>query len=284
MADTALSKTLCPLDFSAVSAAALRFARQWTPPTSGRLVAVHADWLDVPPYFTEGQVQELRLQAQSALEQAGRQLGEFVAGTLGDATGVESQVVEGMPATAILDFASRTKADWIVMGTHGRTGWNRWTLGSVAERVIRESPLPVITVRSFSGEPIRQILCPVNDTGLSRAALSTAAAIAARTNATLTVLHVVEPHADRSIANICGWVDAEARAHCTIREVARHGDPAHEIVAMSQAGEFDLVVLGAPRRRFFEGMVLGSTALRVIRHSGCPVLSLPAEQTRSIQP
>jgi nucleotide-binding universal stress UspA family protein len=135
----------------------------------------------------------------------------------------------------------------------------------------------VITVRSYSGEPIRRILCPVNDTDLSRVALAAAAGIASRTNAALTVLHVVEPHGERGIADVCAWVDAGVRSHCTIREMAVHGDPAHEIVAMSQAGDFDLVVLGAPRRRFFEGMVLGSTALRVIRHAGCPVLSVPGQ-------
>jgi nucleotide-binding universal stress UspA family protein len=71
--------------------------------------------------------------------------------------------MDALPADGILQLAALKNADLIVMGTHGRSGLNRWMLGSVAERVLRESPVPVLTVRSAPHETIRRVLCPVHD-------------------------------------------------------------------------------------------------------------------------
>jgi hypothetical protein len=74
----------------------------------------------------------------------------------------------------------------------------------------------------------------------------------------------------------CKWVPAEERARCLIRELVRHGDPAEEIVKLTTEEPYDLVVLGAARRKFFEGMILGTTTLRTVRHAPCPVLTVGA--------
>jgi nucleotide-binding universal stress UspA family protein len=57
---------------------------------------------------------------------------------------VETAVIEGIPADVILDFASQHKVDLIIMSTHGRSGITRWFFGSVAEKVIRHSTVPVL--------------------------------------------------------------------------------------------------------------------------------------------
>ncbi|QSG07307.1 universal stress protein [Halapricum desulfuricans] len=69
-----------------------------------------------------------------------------VAGTQAGLT-VVTEVTEGTPHEVILDYASGHGVDMIVMGTHGRTGLDRVVIGSVAERVVRQSPVPVLTVR-----------------------------------------------------------------------------------------------------------------------------------------
>jgi universal stress protein A len=61
---------------------------------------------------------------------------------------VRSLVVAGMAASAIIEAARKLGADLIVIGTHGRTGFSRFMIGSVAERVVRTAPCPVVTVRS----------------------------------------------------------------------------------------------------------------------------------------
>jgi nucleotide-binding universal stress UspA family protein len=64
----------------------------------------------------------------------------------------EHRMLEGGPAREIVAYAERSGADLVLMGTHGRGGINRILLGSVAERVVRSSPVPVLTVRVDAGE------------------------------------------------------------------------------------------------------------------------------------
>jgi nucleotide-binding universal stress UspA family protein len=266
---------LCPVDFSELSGHALREAARLVARKPTRVIAAYANWFEAPAYFTEGRIEELKAEFTESVRLAERALETFVKSTLGEQSApVETRVVEGLPADAIRKLADEVHADAIVMGTHGRTGYNRWMLGSVAERVLRESPVPVLTVRAAAERPIRHILCPVSDTQTSREALSVAVGLAARLDATVTALHVVEPHAADSVPNLCSWIPAEDRARCNIRELVRHGDAAEEIVAVALEEPYDLIVLGAPRRRFFEGLVLGTTTLRTVRHAPCPVLTV----------
>jgi nucleotide-binding universal stress UspA family protein len=79
-----------------------------------------------------------------------REEGEKALAELAEATGdvpVETESIDGSPARQILTYAQEADADLIVMGTHGRSGVDRLLLGSVAERVVRSSSVPVLTVR-----------------------------------------------------------------------------------------------------------------------------------------
>ena len=69
-------------------------------------------------------------------------------------------------------------------------------------------------------------------------------------------------------------MQAEERIRCNAREVERHGDAASEIVRLAAEESFDLLVLGAVRRTFFAGLVLGTTTIRAVRHAPCPVLTV----------
>ena len=267
---------LVPVDFSEISAHALRTASLLAARCGrAKIIAMYANWFEAPPYFTVGRLAELQAEFSESLHLAKHSLEAFVRSTLGDnADSVEIRAMEALPADGIRQLATLKNANLIVMGTHGRSGLNRWMLGSVAERVLRESPVPVLTVRSAPRETIRQVLCPVHDTELSRRALSFAAGISACFDAKLTVLHVDEASGTKPVSDLCSWVPAEERARCVIRELARHGDAAEEIVKLATEEPYDLVVLGAARRRFFEGMVLGTTTLRTVRHAPCPVLTV----------
>jgi nucleotide-binding universal stress UspA family protein len=60
---------------------------------------------------------------------------------------VEAQVLIGRPAETIIEFAQRNKVDLITLATHGRSGITRWVLGSVADRLVRSSSIPVLLIR-----------------------------------------------------------------------------------------------------------------------------------------
>ncbi len=271
---------LAPVDFSDLSALALRYAAAIAQCAGTRPVLLYANTFSPPPYFTGSNLDELERQFRASFAEAEQGLRRFAVTALGAAgEALETQVVEGAPADAILDYAARRSSDLLVLGTHGRTGVNRWMLGSVAERVLRASPVPVLTVRQGSSAPgdiaIRHILCPVNDSPAARQALATATGLAACFGARVTVVHVMEEGAAGTIPDLCSWVAENQRGSCDVREVVRHGDAAAEIVAAAGA-DCDLAVIGARHRALFDSTVLGTTTVRVVRHARCPVLTVAA--------
>jgi len=89
----------------------------------------------------------------AALEDEGEKATQEIARRLGDAdVGVKKEVAEGVPHKRILGYAEENEVDMIVMGTHGKTGLDRLLLGSVTEKVVRASEIPVLTVRMLEDE------------------------------------------------------------------------------------------------------------------------------------
>jgi len=86
---------------------------------------------------------------------AEKRLAELAKELLDDKIPHRIEVAIGKPAVEILRVAQRDSADLIVMATHGRTGVDHFILGSVAEHVVRESPVPVLTVRGGRGKHAR---------------------------------------------------------------------------------------------------------------------------------
>ncbi|QRY22543.1 MULTISPECIES: universal stress protein [unclassified Halobacterium] len=83
--------------------------------------------------------------AEREHERAEAAVRETAAG-LPDDVRTETAVIEGIPHEAIVAHAGDAGADVVVMGTHGRTGMDHYLVGSVAEKVVRTSPIPVLTV------------------------------------------------------------------------------------------------------------------------------------------
>ncbi len=273
MIATVAHQILAPVDFSELSAHALRYAARLSQCSDSRLTALYADTFEPPPYFTERSLEEIKRHLETAREQAESSLRNFVAAEVPDAAGIDVMVREGLPADAIRKATGELDAGLIVMGTHGRSGINRLMLGSVTERVLREASVPVLAVRGdWADREISRILCPVNDSAPARRALMTAAGLATCLGATVTVLHVREPGAPDAITNLCGWVPEEQRKVCTTLEASGPRDVAHEVLSL--ASEADLLVLGAQHRRFFDTTVLGANTVRMLRHARCPVLAV----------
>jgi nucleotide-binding universal stress UspA family protein len=274
-----IRQILSPVDFSGQSARALRYASMLTRCGNARLVVAYAESFSPPPYFTKSQLGELERQFQDAFRGAESALRRFVDAELDAeaASAAEVRIVEALPVDGIRRLTREIKADLIVMGTHGRSGVNRLLLGSVAERLLRESDVPVLTVRGDKAAvvtPAKTILCPVNNTPAAREALLMAAHLARCFDGNVVALHVKEDHAGQGIGDLCAWVPDEIRSHCTIKELTREGEAAEEIVALAKETPCDLLVIGARHRLFFDSTVLGSTTARVVRHAPCPVLTV----------
>ncbi len=102
---------------------------------------------------------------------------------------VHPEVREGGVAEIIVDTAAAGKADLIVMSSHGYSGLTRWVLGSVAEKVLRGAPCPVLVIRS--PRPARHILIPLDGSALSEQALTPGLDLAAGLSAEVTLLRAI---------------------------------------------------------------------------------------------
>jgi len=136
---------LLPTDGSEATAAAVDHA--------GRLAAVHGATVHVLSVVDtrnrfESPSSGLAPDAWVASErERARQAVDEAVAALPDDVPAERVVEEGVPKSAILGYVAENDPDLVVMGTHGRTGLDHYLIGSVAENVVRESPVPVTTVR-----------------------------------------------------------------------------------------------------------------------------------------
>jgi nucleotide-binding universal stress UspA family protein len=221
------------------------------------------------------------------------------------ATGVRLNltVTPGAPAQEILALAARLPADLIVMGTHGASGFEHLMLGSVAEKVLRRAPCPVLTVppRTFATShlPFTRVLCALDFSDCSVDALEFAMATARGAGATLTLAHVLEwpwpeppapafddlpRHEAEALSEYRRRREREAltrlealapkdlgdRCHAHVR----HGRAYVEILRLAAEEQTDLIVLGVHGRHPVDLAVFGSTTNQVVRHATCPVLTV----------
>jgi nucleotide-binding universal stress UspA family protein len=295
---------LCATDFSEFSSRAVEHASLLARRHEAELTLLHVyPFLTVAlggdaPYFP----------ALPDLDEAGR--GRLLrdledAARPARAAGVKTAVklVSGDPSDVILDAARSLHADLVVMGTHGRRGFDRWLLGSVANRVVQKAHCAVLTVpkpaeavaRTVS-EDDENVFCAV-DLNEAQPVLEAAVAIAQRASGRLTVMHVVdnlEQHSAVARMAHIDWADFQERVEQEARQKLRSvlaamdtrgiaidefvvsGSPHHTILRVAEARVPGLIVMGIHGRNAIGRLFLGSTALQVLRHARCPVLTIRA--------
>lgn len=148
-----LRRILVPVDFSTCSRAALDRAASLAKSFGATLDVIHV-WeapAFIAPEAMVGVAGNSQTLSQLAREHAERGLREFVEAAREEGLPIDKAFVEqGDAAKVIVDVADRDGYDMIAVGTHGRTGFAHLLLGSVAEKVVRRSQCPVLTVRESS--------------------------------------------------------------------------------------------------------------------------------------
>lgn len=135
---------LAATDFSETSARAVELARAMAAESGARLTVVHV--CEVPADLQGGAIPYDLLVPAARAAQA--RVDEVVESLRGACPGAQALVKMGVAWEQILAVAAEARADLIVLGTHGRRGFAHAMMGSVAERVVRLSPVPVLTVRA----------------------------------------------------------------------------------------------------------------------------------------
>jgi nucleotide-binding universal stress UspA family protein len=276
-----IRRILAAIDFSEESLAAWEQARDLADVFKAELEAVHAEpWQYSIAGFGPIEQPDSTRAVQEALDELRRRLGDDV----------PLVSLPGDPAETIVSHAVEGGFDLIVMSTHGRTGLSRLIQGSIAETVVRRSPIPVVVARRAT-RVIDSVLAPVNFLPYAEEGLWTAAQFARAAGATLRMLHVVSPP-DVPSAEALGGIDRMLRRMAErlpleIRRVVKpsahiaFGDPAREIV--SEAENHSFVALVAHRSRLLRDTVIGTTAERVLRHSRVPVLTVPTTKPEAVE-
>lgn len=147
----AIARILVPTDFSEPAAAALKYALALTTEFGSTLHLMHV----VPepyvyPWGTEVSTMPLVDLLTQSEAQAGERLKTLVDNTGGLKGRVRTATAIGTPVDRILQYIADERIDLVVMGTHGRGAVGHLLLGSVAERMVRRSPVPVLTVKGTS--------------------------------------------------------------------------------------------------------------------------------------
>jgi nucleotide-binding universal stress UspA family protein len=312
-----IRRILCPVDFSDSSRRAVDQAMAIARWYGASVTALHV--FPMPPVAaapTGPIILEPVLLTAEMRQQLLASVRQMLATETAPGVATDAVLGEGAPAAGILDQARRMNADLIVIGTHGRSGFDRILLGSVTERVLRKATCPVVTVPPAAPDAVpaatvlyKNIVCPVDFSDASMRALDYAFSMAREADAKLTVLHVTPHEFDLPLEDAGGdaaltvsefferrerqarerldqAVHPRAQDYCTaVALVTRAHRPWQEILRVAGERHADLIVMGVQGRGAVDLMFFGSTTQQVVRQASCPVLTLrgtphPAETTR----
>lgn len=268
-------RILVPLDGSPLAEKALGQVRRILRRADAEAVLIRA----VEPPAVAGDFYTL---AESLEEEADRYLAGVERSLSDEGARVRRVVRRGPAAETLLSAADDERASLIVMTTHGRSGIARWILGSVTEKVLRASPVPVWVTRSFDDQgapaedsgPVRTVLVPIHE----EASLAILPAIVdvARLHEGLEVrlVHVLPEGGSYSVP-----VPSLARAYHELRghgiavePLLRKGDAASEILETAHSERADLIAMTTHGRSGPSRWALGSVTEKVLRGASIPLL------------
>lgn len=297
----AIKNILFLTDFSEPSEVALPFATSIARGYGARVYALHIFTPDpnvcaAPPKFA---IAAIETGEQTAKARIDSQL-----------AGLEHETIVDWSIDlwdAVQKTIKEKHIDLIVMGTHGRTGADKFLMGSVAEEIFRRSPVPVLTigpdVRSSipTGGRFHRLLFATDFTRASLAASPYAISLAQENNVKLVLLHVMrtpklrndnarnengrnekeQRRFELSVAEAIHQLYETIPQHADLRfppeSLVEYGDPADQILALAKARSSDLIVLGvrdAAGRIGPATHLAHATAHRVVAHAPCPVLTV----------
>ena len=298
-------RILCPIDFSDNSRHALRHAIATARWYESRLSVLHVlpfvPAINVIPSLAAAPAHQIQLAAADR-QQFDRAARQFVHDALPGDVPIDV-IVNDAPDVRreILERARTLHADLLVMGTHGRSGFDRLLLGSTAETVLRKATCPVMVVPPHAVEPVAagdvtfdRILCAVDFSDCSVAALTYALSMAEEADARLTVLNVLGQNpdraedpasaaaeadaigaaADRHLRRLRALIPPSVLPYCTVDTAVSEGPVWRAILETADGRASDLIVMGVHGRGAVDLALFGSNTHQVIRGATCPVLTV----------
>lgn len=289
-------KILVPLDFSDLSLQALYSAQTMAAIFEGSITPFHSY---IP--FTEMDTSYMLNMPSGRLEDY-EQIEQTLAERLNDIVDEDFNkdffntplVSIGNPAQSIVEESKNF--DMIVMSTHGRTGFSRFFLGSVSEKVLRTSRVPVLIVnKERELTDINHIMLTTDFSDHSKKAFSFASDIAQNTGAEIDLIHILsfdpqdQDQPEDSVVslreqrlNIIVKEELHRVDHLVTPKVIVSTDTPHEaILNHNLNNSYDLIIMSTVGRTGIKYLMMGSTTANVVRHVKSPVLSVNPKKKNS---
>lgn len=272
---------LCPIDFSQLASRELDLAVRACEAYRARLV-LHHNVPAISPGFSKAWEweREHRRQGPSteeAQERVNALLKELPNGIRGEAV-----ITQGPLATVVLSLAQRLPADLLVLGTHG---WSTEDHASLTERIIDQTPCPVLTIhdtaalrkfrlKSEPGGELPRLVVPTDFSEAAGKAVAYAITLARELPLRLDLLHVSRTaHDEVALEALDGLVppDLRDRVECHLRS----GRAEEAIEDFLRETEPELVVMGTHERRFWRRFSRRDVARQLLHDATCPVCFVP---------
>jgi nucleotide-binding universal stress UspA family protein len=276
-----IRKILFPTDFSDCSLNALEYTVFLAKKCKASIQLLYVDeavYL-LSPMNTYADL-DLKDLAENFRKMADARMDELIQKYIPTDISVGKLVLVGRPYSEIIDAAKKVQADIVVMGTHGRSGLNIM-MGSNAERVVRQAPCPVITVRQkreFHG--FQRILVPIDFSKLCRSVLPEIADFVRVFGSELLIVYVAmesQNESDELIKNhfekCFAEMDITGVIYRTVIERARINE-SDGILASAIKNGVDLIAMGTHGRTGLKRFMTGSVTEEVVNTSSIPVMSL----------
>ena len=281
---------LVPVDFSAHSRAAALRACELADVSGASIRLIHA--LDLPAIAKQrGLAHHLYDELRRSEK---KKLADLLADLAHRKLRVSGTLEEREPNDMIAEAAASEDVDLIVMGTHGYRGLDRMFLGSVAERTIMTTGTPVMTVKENewdAASKIRRILLAVDPSSGAEAAAALAIGWAGLLGAEIEVVHVVEDTSNSSGTANWSRQAASERLDAMVHDMSEQGisaiaelmdgPAAIGIEKRSEAGRFDLLVLGRSKAMQSSRGFFGSVSASLLKRVKCSVLLGPGMESGS---
>ena len=287
-----INKILCPVDFFPASDAAVSYAVGLGANYGATIHLLHVFTPILPNEYAIDTVEIMKSMEKSTAEE----MKKLVARVKEAGVSIHTEIRTGDVYDQIKQAIEVVQPELVVMGTHGRRGLERWFMGSTTEKLMRHSPVPLLTI-SASGEKVavpqfRRILVTTDFSDGTPDALAYAFSAAQENESEITLLHVVHDvsadmsskYRDSLIAGIRKQLDdvvpAEAKNWCEIVTRVETGVPYRIILKTLEDEKIDLLVMNIHGKGMLDRALLGSTAERVVRAASCPVMLIPPMKRR----
>jgi nucleotide-binding universal stress UspA family protein len=216
-------KILCPVDFSEYSILALRYATALAKDNEAELIVYHSI-PDLTPAMSYLEGEYLLTVSDSLINNAKSTLDSWIKKYVSSDLAVEKIVGQGNPAESIVEISRKLRIDLLVMGTHGVTGYERFLMGSVTNRVLHKTSLPVLVVSKTSHHfiyendknpvQIRRIVCPLDFDNNNLWTIGIALSFARKYNSEMIFIHVINRKQNGK------WRDLEKNALTKLKSLA----------------------------------------------------------------